>query len=151
MKQKRLIGALAVLAVLAIALALAGCQPKQAGVTAGAPKLKAVTLNLMYPDEGVKCYPGVLEATMKKLKADGFNFKLTMTSIPYSDYYDKLYLVVAAGEDLDICWVHGNQIAGYIAKNLLADLKEPMKNYAPDIVANTPQFIFDAVTVNGKI
>jgi len=151
MKKKWLLGALAALAVLAVALALGGCQPKQAGVAAGAPKLKAVTLNLMYPDEGVKCYPGVLEATMKKLKADGFNFKLTMTSIPYNDYYDKLYLVEAAGEDLDICWVHGNQIAGYIAKNLLADLKEPMKNYAPDILANTPQYIFDAVTVNGKI
>jgi putative aldouronate transport system substrate-binding protein len=151
MQKNNLIRALVALASLALVLALTGCQPKAAGVAAGAAKLKAVTLNLMYPDEGVKCYPGVLEATMKKLKADGFNFKLTMTSIPYDNYYDKLYLVEASGEDLDICWVHGNQIAGYIAKNLLADLKDPLKNYAPDITANTPQYIWDAVTVNEKI
>jgi putative aldouronate transport system substrate-binding protein len=149
MKRNRVLVALAVLAAV---LAVVGCGPKQAASTVpGAPKLKAVTLNLMYPDEGVKCYPGVLEATMKKLKADGFNFKLTMTSIPYDNYYDKLYLVEAAGEDLDICWVHGNQIAGYIAKNLLAALNEPLKNFAPDISANTPQYIWDAVTVNGNI
>ncbi len=152
MHSNRMKEVLTVLALLAVVLVLVGCGQKAAtGAAPGAPKLKAVTLNLMYPDEGVKCYPGVLEATMKKLKADGLNFKLTMTSIPYDNYYDKLYLVEASSEDLDICWVHGNQIAGYIAKNLLAPLNEPLKDFAPDITANTPQFIWDAVTVGGKV
>jgi putative aldouronate transport system substrate-binding protein len=153
MKERSPQRALLLAALLAITVSLIGCgQGKSAASgAAGAPKLKAVTLNLLYPDEGVKCYPGVLDATMKKLKADGYDFKLTMTSIPYDNYYDKLYLVEASAEDLDICWVHGNQMAGYIAKNLLATLNTPLKNFAPDIMANTPQYVWDGATVNGNI
>jgi putative aldouronate transport system substrate-binding protein len=127
----------------------AGGKAETGGSTGG--KLAAATIKFMLPDEGVQDADAVNAAVEKKLKADGFDFKLSFTYIPYDGYGDRQALVVASGEDYDITWIHWNNFSSNVASGLLSPLNGALNAYGKDLKASTPDFVWQQATIKGNI
>jgi putative aldouronate transport system substrate-binding protein len=111
-----------------------------------------VTLNVAFPGDAPAGQDEVNAAISAKMKADGFgSIKFNYTFIPWDTYWSKLDLIAASGEDYDITWEHQTTIARAVSKSMLAPLNDALKAFGPDILANTPSFVFKESTFKGKI
>jgi putative aldouronate transport system substrate-binding protein len=117
---------------------------------AAGPKLSG-TVKFLMPDEGVQDLENVNVAIEKKLKADGFDFKVEYTFIPYDGYTDRQALAVASGEDYDVTWVFVGNLANGVNAGLLAPLDDAIKQYGAALAASTPAHVWQSVTYKGKV
>lgn len=118
---------------------------------ANTQKADQVTLKFVFPLDAPKAQDEVTKALEKKLAEDGLNYKLQFTFVPFDQYWNKLSLIAASGEDQDITWTHVVYIPNQVAKKTLAPLNSAIASYGKDIVANTPKSAFKEVTVDGNI
>jgi putative aldouronate transport system substrate-binding protein len=117
---------------------------------AAAPKLSG-TVKFLMPDEGVQDLENVNAAVQNKLKADGFDFKIEYTFIPYDGYSNRQALAVASGEDYDITWIHVGNLANSVNSGLLAPLDDAITQYGADLSKSTPAHVWKAVTFKGQV
>lgn len=111
-----------------------------------------VTINVAFPGDPLKGQDEVDAAISAKMKEDGTgDFTLSFTFIPWDNYWPKLDLIAASGEDYDLTWEHQSMIAAAVSKSMLAPLDEALKAYGQDILANTPAYVFVESTFGGKI
>ncbi len=154
--MKSITKAMTFLLSLSLVLSLASCGSKgttsSTSGTGKAAALKAVTLNFTLPgDVTPKAQADVLSAVETKLKADGLNFKIAFTYLTWSDYWNRVSMIAAAGEDQDILWTHSSQIGGLVASEVLAPLNSAIDTYGATLKANIPDYYWKGVTINNKI
>jgi len=113
------------------------------------PSMSA-TLKMAFPGDEPKAQNSVNDAISAKMKSEGLDFKFEYTFIPWDQYWNKLALIAAGGEDYDITWEHVSMISGAVAKNMLAPLDDALKNYGQDIISSTPEYAFKESTFVGK-
>ncbi|MFL0267462.1 ABC transporter substrate-binding protein [Candidatus Clostridium radicumherbarum] len=134
-----------VLSTATVASLAAGCSSKTASTSSGQP----VTLTFMMPGDPPKDENNVLAAVNKQLKADGLNFNIKTSYV--ADYWNKLAMTVAGGTEVDIAWAHSSTLSGLAASKVYQPIDSVFASSAPDVKANTPDYVLKGGTVNGKL
>jgi multiple sugar transport system substrate-binding protein len=116
MRRTLLIALVAICLVVGFAWATGGAE-KQAATSAAGP----VTLKFACWDYDLYGYdPAIIQGFMKKYP----NIKVDVMSIPNADYDNKIIVMLAGGEDLDVLYAKSVRLFGdMIYKNQLMDLK----------------------------
>jgi len=95
----------------------------------------------------------VWEEWNKKLQQDYLpNTTVEFEAIPASEFKEKWGLMMAAGEQVDIAWTgYALTFEEEIAKGSYLPLNDLIKNHAPDILQELPQWILDLGSMDGVI
>lgn len=113
--------------------------------------LQPVTLRFLLPLDKPKDQDAVIRAVEEKLAADGLPFKLEFTYIPFEQYWNKVWLNAASGENFDLALTSYSNISNMVSKKVLAPLDQALSEYGQQLLANTPDYAFRGVTINGSI
>lgn len=113
-----------------------------------------VTLRYVIPDV-FGDYPGWdnILTEINKITKVKINAVIEVELIPIGEYTDKMNMKFVSDEEFDLCFTGAwNPYSSAAAKNAYAELTEEMLNeYAPDVMAELNEAVWDAVTINGKI
>lgn len=112
--------------------------------------LPVVTLNIVYPGDPQPDQDAVTAALEKKLAEDGVNVKLKYQYIPWGDYFQKLPIMLATGDQVDIMWTDPNLLGTFVKSNSIAPLDEALAKNGQAIIAALDEKYWPPVTVNGK-
>lgn len=143
--------------ILSLSLTSCGVDKKNTDSTttsteSKAAALKAVTLNFTLPgDVAPKASEAVMAEVEKKLKADGLEFKIAFSYLPWGEYWNSISMIAASGEDQDLLWNHSSKIGGLASSEVLAPLNSAIEAYGSDLKANTPEYCWKGVTIGTKI
>jgi putative aldouronate transport system substrate-binding protein len=112
-------------------------------------KSTPVTLTAVFPGNPPQDESNVLSEVNKKLKADGLNIIIKTSYI--ADYWNKLAMTVAGQTEIDVAWAHASTLSALVAKKVYQPIDEVFDADAPDIKANTPDYVLKGGTINGKL
>ncbi|NWL87760.1 hypothetical protein DMN77_09110 [Paenibacillus sp. 79R4] len=118
--------------------------------SSGTESLPKVTLNIVYPGDPQPDQDTVTAALEKKLAEDGINVKLKYQYIPWGDYYQKLPIMLATGNQVDIMWTDPGLLGTFAKSNSLASLDEPLFKYGQAIMDALDSKYWPPVTINGQ-
>lgn len=81
------------------------------------------------------------------------NATLKIVSTDYGSYVQKMQMVIASGQEFDLCFTSNWSIPFYstAASGAFLPLDDLLKQYAPAITETLPKIGWQAATVNGKI
>lgn len=108
-----------------------------------------LTLQVLLTGSKSAADDSVVAAINEKLASDGYGFSIATTYI--DDYWSKLALDIAGGVVYDVAWAHSTTLSDLVAKKVYQPITEYLDEYAPDIMANTPDYIIDGGTVQGEV
>jgi len=141
-----------------MSLSFSACNADENSETDGSnestakPLQQGVTLKFTLPgDVSTSAETQVFQAVMEKLKADGLDFKLETTYIPWGEYWNRVSMIAASQEDQDILWTHSSTIGGMIGSFALAPLNSAIETYGKSLKNNIPDYYWSGVTVNNRI
>lgn len=116
----------------------------------GSESLPVVKLNIVYPGDPQPDQDTVTAALEKKLAEDGVNVKLKYQYIPWGDYYQKLPIMLATGDQVDIMWTDPGLLGTFVKSNSLASLDEPLSKYGQAITDALDTKYWAPVMINGQ-
>lgn len=135
---------IAVLLCAAMLFAVCGCQ-KQTAVDEG------VTLKIYQIGTTPTGWDDVLAAFNEKTLKD-IGVTTEWEFISTGSYSEKLNVIMAAGEEFDICYTgFVNPIASAVDNGAFLPLNDLMDEVAPDLYDSMPEYWWKAATFNGKI
>jgi ABC-type sugar transport system, periplasmic component len=81
------------------------------------------------------------------------NIDLKIIATDYSNYPQKMQMIISSGEEYDICWTStwNNNYYDNVNKNAFVALDDLLKKDAPELLASMNTSIWDAVKVKGSI
>jgi putative aldouronate transport system substrate-binding protein len=109
---------------------------------------EVVKLTAAFPGQEPKAQQSVLKAINEKLKADGLNVEVEIKYL--DDYWNKLALNIAGGTVYDLAWAHSTTLSELVAKKVYQPIDDALKNYGPDLVKNTPDYVLKGGKIQGK-
>lgn len=109
---------------------------------------EVVKLTAAFPGQESKAQQSVLKAINEKLKADGLNVEVDIKYL--DDYWNKLALNIAGGTVYDLAWAHSTTLSELVAKKVYQPIDDALKNYGPDLVKNTPDYVLKGGKIQGK-
>jgi putative aldouronate transport system substrate-binding protein len=146
------------LAVLLAVAMIAGCSGKKDdGNTASnssspssdnSASKEVVKLTAAFPGQESPGQKNALKAINEKLKADGLNIEVDIKYL--DDYWNKLALNVAGGTVYDLAWAHSSTLSDLVAKKVYQPIDDALKQYGPDLLANTPGYVLKGGQIQGK-
>lgn len=125
--------------------------PVPSGNELTAPGSEPVTLKLLFPLDEPKDQAQVTKAVEEKLAQDGLPLKLEFTFVPFDQYWNRVWVNAASGEDYDLALTSYSNLSDMVSKKVLAPLDSALQAYGPDILAHTPDYALQGVTINGHI
>ena len=129
---------------LALLLALLGCGMV---LSAEAPYV----MNVLYPGEPSARMSTFLDNEFKAAIEKDLNITPKIAFAPWSNYFNKIDMMLAANESVDWFW-HGTFATGlYVARKQVQPLNDLLAKYGPDILRMIPKDNFRPNTINGKI
>ncbi|MDR0524819.1 MAG: ABC transporter substrate-binding protein [Spirochaetaceae bacterium] len=129
------------LLVLGVSAVWAGAS-KQDSAKGGTVTLKALFVGSPPNDEA-----NVLAAVNKKLASDGLNIQIRTVYV--DDYWNKLALAIAGGEEYDLVWAHASTISDLVAKGVYQPLDKVLTG--SNIISSIPKSTLAAGTVNKEL
>lgn len=118
----------------------------------GSSELKPVELTWYYPLNQLQPDQQKVEDAVNKIVKEKLNATVKLKPVVFGDYVQKMNTVLAASEKFDIMWT------GYlikpeelVRKGALMPLDDLINQYAPGLKADMPQYMWDGLTVDGKI
>ncbi|MBB6633126.1 ABC transporter substrate-binding protein [Cohnella thailandensis] len=118
----------------------------------GSEELKPVELTWYYPLNQMQPDQQKVEDAFNKIVKEKINATVKLKPVAFGDYVQKMNTVMAAGENFDIMWT------GYLVKpeelvrkGALQPLDDLLEQYAPSLKSDMPQYMWDGLTVDGKI
>lgn len=113
-----------------------------------------VTLRYVIPDVFGE-YPGWenILSEINRITKNRINAYVEVELIPISEYSDKMNMKFVSGEKFDVCFAGAwNPYTSAVAINAYAELTDEMlATYAPNVMGELNQAVWDAITVDGKI
>jgi putative aldouronate transport system substrate-binding protein len=151
--------------MLMLAFALAGCAKKTtssetsggAASTAASAGAKSetpqdfVTLKILMPGDESKRMSDFLANELGKKLKDDLNLALDITYVPWSNYNEKLSLMLATGEQLDLFWNTSVKTAEFLAKKEILPLDELFEKNAQDMKKVIPPENIESSKVKGSM
>ncbi len=103
------------------------------------------------PQADVKTVEKAINAYL--LDTYDMNIDLSIIATDYSNYPQKMQMVISSGEEYDICWTAtwNNNYYDNVNKNAFIPLDELLTTDAPELLASMDTSIWDAVKVKGNI
>ncbi|MDR1127940.1 MAG: ABC transporter substrate-binding protein [Treponema sp.] len=108
-----------------------------------------VTLKAMLVGGAPNDEANVIAAVNRKLAADGLGITIQTTYV--DDYWNKLALTIAGGEEYDLVWAHTSTLSDLVAKGVYQPIDSVIRQAAPQILASTPRSALLAGTVNNEL
>ena len=143
MKKTKLISGLLALAMLA-----GFC----AGCTTGSKKNEQVTLKYVMPGPGLQeNAKEVWAAFNEKLHEKMPNLTVEFEIIPLSEYKQKVMLMLASREKVDIINNYGLDFATEVGNRTFAPMNDLIEQYGKDVVDTLPEWLWDYQKVDGEI
>ncbi len=131
------------LAVL-MAFAVVGCGDK-----ANTTDENKVTWHMMFQQQDDL---EAVEAEINKVIKEEIGTELDIVRIDPADYTQKMQVMFAAGEDMDLCWMSpGTGYSSFVEKGALLPMNDLIAKYAPKSYAAVPEKFWDAARVKGEI
>ena len=133
----------------AMVLSMSACTDKKKGGEDG----DKVKLTWVMPGPGKQTdSEKVWDEVNKQIKTyKGLeNVDIKIESIPTSDYKQKVMLMQTGGEAMDILGTYTLDYVEEVRNNTFLDITDMMKEYAPDVLAEIPQWALDLAKVDGK-
>lgn len=118
-----------------------------------AEELPKVELVWYYPQPAVPSDIKSVEAKVNELIQPKINATVKLMPLAFGDYTQKMNTVIASGEKADIVWT-SNWNFNYVqnqSKGAFIPLDELIDNYAPDVKASMPDFVWEATRIDGQI
>ena len=147
MKHKSLRQSAALVLVLLLALS---CFPILGQAQTELKTLKYVTVDwgTSSPDQ-----QKVIDAVNKKLLADGMDFQLEMTGLPFDSWEQKTNLMLATNEPFDLMLVMNDVIpfSSYLARGAAAPITKYLDEYGPNLKKMINESSWAAVTKDGEV
>lgn len=110
-----------------------------------------VTLKIVMPgDESARMTEFLTNEFAEKIKSD-LNIELDVSFSPWSEYFNKIPMMLAAGEEIDWLWNGVGNVPSLVAKKFLLPLDDLFAANAPDLAKLIPKENLDAGRVNGKL
>ncbi|WPC19925.1 ABC transporter substrate-binding protein [Pediococcus inopinatus] len=131
-------------ALMGVALSVAGCSSKQADDNSGGTK----TLTMYQIGEKPKNYDTLIKKANKTIEKK-YNAKLKINYIGYGDYAQKMAVIVSSGEAYDIAKADNYTLNAQ--KGAYADLTELLPKYASKAYKNLDSAYIKGNKVNGKL
>lgn len=127
----------------------------QAAAATAAPaettvELKKVPLVVMVAGDRPKQQDEVL-ANIDKVTQGELNIDLQLNYFPWQDFANTVSLKASAGEEFDIYLNFYSELAGSISRKQCVALNDLLDKYGPDLKSQIPQYLWDSLTVGGKI
>lgn len=90
---------------------------------------------------------------MSKITKEKINATVSINTIGWGEYNDKMRMLIAAGDVFDLCFTSSwaNNYHGAVRKGAYIELDELLDKYGENIFKQVPKKYFDAARVNGKI
>jgi len=112
--------------------------------------LEKVPITIYVAGDRPKQQDEVLAAINEATK-DELNIDLRVNYIPWGDYVSQVKLKASAGEEFDIFLSFFGELSGNIARKQCLPLNDYLDKYGADLKAQIPQYLWDSLTVDGKI
>jgi ABC-type sugar transport system, periplasmic component len=121
-----------------------------AETTAALPSvdLSWYTMSFKQPDD-----TALVEEAMNKILLEKINARIKINVIPFANYPDKINVMLAGGEPIDVMFISGSTL-GYSAmasKGALVDLTDLIPKDAPELQNVLSPDVFNATRINGRI
>jgi len=132
--------------------AAAGATTTAADTTAAA-KLEPVKLTWYFPGNFPQVDQDLVFAEVNKILKEKINCTVDFKPCTFGEYDQKMQVVIASGEDYDICFTSSwtNNYSQNVAKGAFLPLDDLLVKYAPQTLANVSQDMWSAAKVQGKI
>ena len=88
-----------------------------------------------------------------RILLDRYNMTIDFKPVGWGDYDQKMQVMIAAGEEFDICYT-ANWINNYsqnVAKGAFVALDDLLPEYAPNLYKSLPEAAWNAVKIKGQI
>ena len=147
-----------VVAVAMVATILTGCgkgndavTPSGSGSTETESQKKDEIVTLTFASLGTEaaCHDQVMASINEKLLADGLNIQVQVKLL--DDYWQKLALDIAAGEQYDLAWAHSSTLADLVSKKVYVPITDVLDSVGQELKAKTPEYALRGGSVNGEI
>lgn len=93
----------------------------------------------------------VFEAVSEYVR-DDIGANIQCVHIPPSDYQQKMSLIWASGEKYDLCYTANFlDFKNTVSKSAFKDIKPLLNEHAKEVMELYPDYVWDDVTINGKI
>lgn len=109
------------------------------------------TMNVLYPGEASHRMESFLDNEFAAALKKDLNIVPRVNFAPWSNYLNKIDLMLAANEPLDWYWRGTYETGLYVARKQVLPLDDLLKQYGPDILRMIPAANFKPNTINGKI
>lgn len=116
-------------------------------------KLEPVELIWYYPGPYPQADADMVFEEINKILKEKINATVNFKAQNWGDYQDKVRLVIASGEDYDLCFTANwfNNYLQNVARGAFLPLDDLIDEYAPGLKALVPFAMWDATRVEGKI
>lgn len=108
-----------------------------------------VKLTAVFPGQEPPAQQEVLKAINEQLVKDGLNINVDIKYI--DDYWNKLALEIAGGTEYDLAWAHVSTLPELVAKKVYQPIDEAVEKYAPELLANMPEYLIKGGSIGGKL
>ena len=83
----------------------------------------------------------------------GLNINLEIICVDFGSYSDKMQIVIASGEEYDICWTSSwcNNYFINVNKNAFVPLDDLIEKYGQELYASIPESVWNGTRINGTL
>jgi putative aldouronate transport system substrate-binding protein len=111
-----------------------------------------VTISWYIEGGGQPADTDMVLAEVNKILGPKIGVNLKLVVLPWADYNNKMQVMLAAGEDFDLCFTSNWSFdyATNVGKGLFLPLDELLKQYGKDYASYVPETVRSATKVKGK-
>jgi len=112
-----------------------------------------VELDYYFPGSSQRDEEQVYEAFNQLLEEKGYNFSVNFRRLDWGQYDEKMKLIIGSGQDYDLSFTANwsNGFYDNVRKGAFIPLGDLIKEYAPKLKSELPEFIWGAGEINNKI
>jgi multiple sugar transport system substrate-binding protein len=132
-----------------LAVSLAGCTSGAGSKDGVSSKSSSqnVELQMVFWDSNQEVG---LKAMADSFIAKNPNYKITVQTIPWQQYWTKLQAAATGGDMPDIVVMHPDEVKNYVKGGMLLDLTDTLKKSQITSLDKFPQYVVDDFKVDGK-
>lgn len=156
MKKFKKVVAITVVATITLATTmLSACMGVQEAESERVSDSDPVTIKWYMAGSGPQADVQTVQEAVNEylLEAYDMNIDLQLIATDYANYSQKMQMVIASGEEYDICWTSSwnNSYYDNVNKNAFIELEELLEVDALELFASMDENIWNAVRINGNI
>ena len=116
-----------------------------------APALVPYAMTVLYPGDITPRMESFLADEFKAKMQEELNLTIEVSYSPWGEFFNKLDLMLSAGEPIDWFWSGPGDFSKHMSKKHCIEIDNLLEEYGQDILRIIPADNFKATSLNGKI